>query len=84
MAVRRKTLVALSVLPVALLWLAPATRAANVSKLAGAWTWWWKDQSGRTHRHLLEVEGIGTKLAARERFDDQSPVPCHRTCKNGR
>ena len=28
-----------------------------------------------THRHLMEVEGVGAKLAARERFDDLMPVP---------
>jgi hypothetical protein len=27
-----------------------------------------------THRHVLEVEGTGAKLAARERFDDEPPV----------
>ncbi len=43
-------------------------------KLAGTWTWTWKDRLGETHRHVLEVEGIGNKLAARELFDDQTPV----------
>ena len=54
MAVRRKIIVALGVLPATLLWLAAATRVADVPKLAGTWTWWWKDRNGRTHRHLLE------------------------------
>ena len=44
-------------------------------KLAGNWTWTWKDALGQTHRHVLEVEGVGTKLAARELFDGQPAVP---------
>ncbi len=48
--------------------------ADDPPKLAGTWTWTWKDPQGETHRHVLEVEGIGTKLAARERFDDLAPV----------
>jgi len=75
MAAHRNSLVALSLLPVVLLTFATATCAADLPKLAGSWTWSWKDKDGKTHRHLLEVEGIGTKLAARERFDDLSPVP---------
>ncbi len=43
-------------------------------KLAGTWTWTWKDRIGETHRHVLEVEGVGDKLAAREIFDDEAPV----------
>jgi len=43
-------------------------------KLAGTWTWSWKDRIGETHRHTLEVEGVGTKLAARELFDDLPAV----------
>ena len=27
-----------------------------------------------THKHVLEVEGSGEKLSARERFDDEEPV----------
>jgi hypothetical protein len=49
--------------------------ADDIPKLAGNWTWSWKGPAGETHRHLLEVEGIGTKLAARERFDDLESVP---------
>ena len=49
-------------------------RAAEPPKLAGTWTWTWKDRIGETHRHILEVEGVGTKLAARELFDDQPAV----------
>lgn len=44
------------------------------SALAGTWTWSWKDPKGDKHTHILEVEGMGTKLAARERFDDLPPV----------
>jgi hypothetical protein len=49
-------------------------RAEQVPKLAGNWTWTWKDTAGETHRHVLEVEGLGTKIAARERFDDLPAV----------
>src|SRR5436305_2604550 len=52
----------------------PATAADDAAKLAGTWTWMWKDAEGETHRHVLEVEGTGNKLSARERFDDQEPV----------
>jgi hypothetical protein len=49
-------------------------RGADVSGLAGAWTWSWKDAAGEEHRHVLDIEGIDTKLAARERVDDLPPV----------
>ena len=49
-------------------------QADGMPNLAGTWTWTWKDGTGNTHRHVLEVEGTGTKLAAREIFDDQEPV----------
>jgi hypothetical protein len=49
-------------------------QAPGVSKLAGSWTWTWKGQDGLEHRHILEVEGVGKALAAREVFDDQPPV----------
>jgi len=48
-------------------------KAAPV-ELEGTWTWTWKDRNGATHRHVLKVEGKGTKLAAREIFDDEQPV----------
>ena len=52
------------------------TRAADApSDLAGTWTWSWKDPAGTTHQHVLEVEGVGSKLAAREEFDGLGPVP---------
>src|SRR3954454_8503062 len=50
------------------------SRAADVPKLAGNWTWTWNDATGATHRHILEVEGLAEKLAARERFDDEPAV----------
>lgn len=53
---------------------AASVRAEPVPKLAGNWTWTWKDTAGETHRHVLEVEGLGTKIAARERFDDLPAV----------
>ena len=53
----------------------PVGAAEEVPGLAGAWTWSWKDTAGQTHRHLLEVEGLGAKVAARERFDDLEPAP---------
>jgi hypothetical protein len=49
-------------------------RADEPPDVTGTWTWTWKDPQGETHRHVLEVEGVGTKLAAVERFDDLSPV----------
>ena len=42
--------------------------------LIGTWSWTWKDAAGATHKHVLEVEGSGDKLSARERFDDLEPV----------
>lgn len=42
--------------------------------LTGTWSWTWKDAAGTTHKHVLEVEGSGDKLSARERFDDLEPV----------
>jgi hypothetical protein len=50
------------------------SRAPDVSRLAGSWVWSWKGPDGLTHRHVLEVEGVGKALAAREIFDDQPPV----------
>ncbi len=48
--------------------------ADDAANLAGTWSWVWKDAEGITHRHVLEVEGSGSTLSARERFDDQAPV----------
>jgi hypothetical protein len=54
--------------------LAVSADDAKPLDLAGTWSWQWKDPQGMTHRHVLEVAGEGTKLVARERFDDQEPV----------
>ncbi|HWE36942.1 MAG TPA: hypothetical protein VG406_10285 [Isosphaeraceae bacterium] len=51
-----------------------AARADDAPKLAGSWTWSWKGPDGTEHKHVLEVEGTGAKLAARERFDDLEAV----------
>jgi hypothetical protein len=51
-----------------------SVRADEPVDLAGTWTWSWKDAQGETHRHVLEIEGSGSKLTARERFDDQDAV----------
>jgi len=53
---------------------APTLAAENPPKLAGTWTWKWKDAEGEMHRHVLEVEGDGAKLTARERFDDEKAI----------
>jgi hypothetical protein len=55
-------------------WLTARARADDVPSLVGTWTWSWKDPQGETHRHVLEVEAAGEKLAARERFDDLPPA----------
>jgi hypothetical protein len=52
-------------------------------KLAGTWTWSWNDRLGEVHRHILEVEGVGTKLAARELFDDLPAVKVSNLTLNG-
>jgi hypothetical protein len=57
-----------------LLLIAAPVLADEPVDLAGTWTWSWKDGQGETHRHVLEVEGSGTKLSARERFDDLAAV----------
>lgn len=49
-------------------------RASEELDLSGTWVWTWSDAAGRTHRHVLEVEGTGADLAARERFDDEAPI----------
>ena len=52
----------------------PAALADDPPKLAGTWTWKWKDAQGETHRHVLEVEGPADKLVGRERFDDEAAI----------
>ena len=53
---------------------ASLARADDAPKLAGTWKWEWKDAEEKTHKHVLEVEGAGAKLAARERFDDMPAI----------
>ena len=72
----RIVVMGLGILATAIPTMAARTFAADeVPDLAGTWTWSWKDPEGGTHRHVLEVEGIGKKVAAREQFDDLEPVP---------
>lgn len=71
----RTSLLVLCCAAAALLGSGSALRADEPPKLDGTWTWTWKDPQGATHRHVLEVEGVGKKLAARERFDALPPVP---------
>lgn len=61
----------LALLPPAL---ARARQEPQPSPLAGEWTWSWTDPEKREHHHLLQVEGTGRTLAARETFDDEAPV----------
>jgi len=65
-------ILALAILPPAP---APAHFLADdAPKLAGTWKWSWKDAAGETHRHVLEIEGVGDKLTGRERFDDKAAI----------
>jgi hypothetical protein len=66
---------AVALLAAAILPVVNASTGDDTPKLAGTWTWTWKDQLGNTHLHRLEVEGNGPTLSAREVFDDESPVP---------
>jgi opacity protein-like surface antigen len=43
-------------------------------EMAGTWSWSWQDPQGKTHNHVLEVVAAGSKVAVRERSDDQEPV----------
>ncbi len=43
-------------------------------RFEGFWTWRWEDEDGTIHKHRLNVERAGDKLAASERFDDEDPV----------
>ena len=52
----------------------PLASAEDAPKLAGTWTWTWTGPSSDEHRCILEVEGAGDKVAAREIYDDQQPV----------
>jgi hypothetical protein len=54
---------------------APTTPAKSPGPgLVGEWSWSWKDGEGNPHRHLLVIEGVPPKYAARERFDEMPPV----------
>ena len=74
LANRRNVLLALCVAPLLVAGSGRSALGADVSGLAGTWTWSWKDAEGKEHRHVLDVEGVDTKLAARERLDDLPPV----------
>ncbi|MDB5350237.1 MAG: hypothetical protein JWN86_1484 [Planctomycetota bacterium] len=52
--------------------LGPRVRDADV--LVGSWSWSYKDGQGVMHTHVLEVEGTGDKIAARERMDQKPAV----------
>ncbi len=59
---------------VGLIAMVPAVADDEPAELAGTWTWMWTDAEGEAHHHTLEVEGVGSELSARERFDAQAPV----------
>jgi len=73
-AIRRSVLVALGIASCLVAGSGRLAEGADVSGLAGTWTWSWKDSEGKEHRHVLDVEGVEGKLAARERLDDLPPV----------
>jgi len=52
----------------------PSTQGGQPKDLLGSWIWGWTDGAGLPHKHVLEVEGSGDKIAARERFDEMKPV----------
>jgi hypothetical protein len=74
MAIRRDVLLALCAASCLVVGPGRLAIGADVSGLAGTWTWSWKDAEGMEHRHVLDIEGVDTKLAARERRDDLPPV----------
>jgi len=74
MALRRNVLLALCVAPHLVAVSSHLARGADISGLAGTWSWSWKDAEGKEHRHVLDIEGVDAKLAARERLDDLPPV----------
>jgi len=73
-ATRRNALLALFVASSLVAGSDRLARGADVSKLAGSWTWSWKDAEGKEHVHVLDIEGVDAKLAARERMDELPPV----------
>jgi hypothetical protein len=54
--------------------LAADDKSDKPMNMAGTWRWKWTDAKGTVHHHVLEVEGEGKTLSARERFDDGQPV----------
>ena len=74
MAIRRDVLLALCAASCLVAGSGRLAGGADVSGLAGTWSWSWKDAEGMEHRHVLDIEGVDTKLAARERLDDLPPV----------
>lgn len=74
MAIRRNVLLTLCAAYCLVAGSGRLARGADVSGLAGTWSWSWKDAEGKEHRHVLDIEGVDTKLAARERLDDLPPV----------
>ncbi len=74
MAIRRSALLALCAASLVVAGSVRLARGADVSGLAGTWSWSWKDAEGKEHRHVLDIEGVDAKLAARERRDDLPPV----------
>lgn len=62
------------VLGLALVGAASSVRADEPMAMAGTWRWKWTDGEGVVHHHVLEVEGKGKTLSARERFDEEKPV----------
>ena len=57
-----------------ILLIVPTQADDTIPKLAGTWTWKWKDALGETHQHTLEVEGEGKTMVARERYDNEKSI----------
>jgi len=51
-----------------------APRIGDADALVGRWSWTYKDGQGMMHKHVLDVEGAGDKIAATERRDDEPAV----------
>lgn len=72
--VRKAAMASGWMLLIAGLTLEAAARPGDADVLVGSWSWGYKDGQGVMHKHVLEVEGTGDKIAARERMDEESPV----------
>ena len=57
-----------------ILLISSSARAEDAEALVGSWSWSYKDGQGVTHKHVLEVEGTGEKVAARERMDEEEAI----------